>query len=311
MGVGFLFMVPAAQLEAALGVLGAAGERPWHIGELVPGAGRAAAGHAAGRRPGAARGPMSPGDLSSPGVPAAASVQPLRPPTGLPALDRSGTEFWVVRHGESTWNAQGRYQGQTDVPLSLAGRLQASILAERLTGQSFAAVYSSDLSRALETAALVAERLAGSPPVQLDTGLREIDVGVLSGKDTPQIRQEYAGYLEALRCDPWTTRRPGGESMQDLYRRAGASFQAMQERHPGGRVLVFTHGGVVRVAVGLALGGVPQNAWARLSVTNTSMTRVLLSQTGGTLLGFNDAAHLEQLNEATEADDVLGPGQEA
>lgn len=232
--------------------------------------------------------------------------------TGFQLPDRAQTtEFWVVRHGESTWNVLGRYQGQADVPLSLEGRLQAAMLAERLTGLGFAAVYSSDLSRALSTAQIVSERLEGAPEVQLDPGLREIDVGVLSGKDTPQLRLEHPEYLEALRADPWATRRPGGESMEDLYARAGASFQQMRERHPGERVLVFTHGGVVRVAVGLALGGVPQNAWARLSVTNTSVTRILLMPGGGTLLGFNDSAHLEALNEATEADDVLGPNEDS
>ncbi|WP_407570632.1 histidine phosphatase family protein [Deinococcus altitudinis] len=232
--------------------------------------------------------------------------------TGFQLPDRAQTtEFWVVRHGESTWNVLGRYQGQADVPLSLEGTLQAAMLAERLTGQSFAAVYSSDLARALSTARIVSERLEGAPEVRLDPGLREIDVGVLSGKDPPQLRLEHPEYLEALRADPWATRRPGGESMEDLYARAGGSFEQMRERHSGGRVLVFTHGGVVRVAVGLALGGVPQNAWARLSVTNTSVTRILLMPGGGTLLGFNDSAHLEALNEATEADDVLGPGEDS
>ena len=85
-------------------------------------------------------------------------------PTGFNAPDRAtATEFWVVRHGESTWNVDGRYQGQTDVPLSPVGMLQASTLAERLTGQTFAAVYSSDLLRASQTAHAVAERLAGAP----------------------------------------------------------------------------------------------------------------------------------------------------
>jgi|GEM_PF-154505 len=243
---------------------------------------------------------------NTPGQPAARLATGFHWPE--PALM---TEFWVVRHGESTWNALGRYQGQSDVPLSPEGRLQAAMLAERLTGLPFTAVYSSDLARALTTAQIVAERLAGPPEVQTDPGLREIDVSLLSGLDTPQMKRQHAAYLDALRADPWATRRPGGESMEDLYTRAGASFQAMRERHPGGRVLVFTHGGVVRVAVGLALGGVPQNAWARLSVTNTSVTRVVLTANSGTLLGFNDAAHLEALSEATEADDVLGPGQEA
>lgn len=228
-------------------------------------------------------------------------------PTGFNAPDRAtSTEFWVVRHGESTWNADGRYQGQTDVPLSHIGILQASTLAERLTGQSFAAVYSSDLLRASQTAQTVAERLAGAPTVQLDPGLREINVGELSGLVISDIRAKYPDYLKALQADPWATRRPGGESMEDLFNRCGDTFHALRARHPGQRVLVFTHGGVVRVAVGLALGGVPANAWARLNVSNTSISRVLLGNDSGALLGFNDDAHLENLIEATEADDVLG-----
>lgn len=228
-------------------------------------------------------------------------------PFGFTAPDRtSATEFWVVRHGETTWNLDGRYQGQMDVPLSPVGHLQAASLAERLTGQTFAAVYTSDLTRAAQTAEQVAERLTGHPAVTRDHELREIDVGELSGLLMTDIRERYAGYLQALAQDSWGTRRPGGESMQDLFARCGAAFHRIRAAHPGQRVLVFTHGGVVRVAVGLALGGVPAHAWARLSVTNTSITRVLLSESSGTLLGFNDAAHLESLEEATEADDVLG-----
>ncbi|WP_221088426.1 histidine phosphatase family protein [Deinococcus aquaedulcis] len=228
-------------------------------------------------------------------------------PTGFAAPDRaSATEFWVVRHGESTWNADGRYQGQADVPLSHIGILQAASLAERLTGQTFDAVYTSDLQRASRTAEIVAERLQGAPAPQTHPGLREIDVGELSGLVITEIRARYPSYLQALSTEPWSTRRPGGESMEDLYARSGAAFGALRASHPGGRVLVFTHGGVVRVAVGLALGGVPANAWARLSVSNTSITRVLLGEGSGMLLGFNDDAHLENLLEATEADDVLG-----
>lgn len=232
-----------------------------------------------------------------------------RVPTGFTAPDpKTATEFWVVRHGESVWNADGRYQGQTDVPLSSVGVLQAASLAERLTGQHFDAVYSSDLLRARQTAEAVAERLDGAPPVQPCPELREIHVGELAGLLMTEIRQRYPDYVRALGQDPWATRRPGGESMEDLYTRCGGAFDRLRARHPGGRVLVFTHGGVVRVAVGLALGGVPSNAWARLSVANTSVTRVLLGQDSGMLLGFNDEAHLENLIEATEADDVLGQG---
>ncbi|WP_420596090.1 histidine phosphatase family protein [Deinococcus sp.] len=228
-----------------------------------------------------------------------------QPPTGLSHPEAQAlTELWVVRHGESTWNAVGRYQGQTDVPLSEVGVLQASSLAERLTGRHFAAVYSSDLKRASHTAEIVTERLEGAPAVQLDTGLREIDVGELGGLNRSDIRSTYPEFVAALEADPWLTRRPGGESMADLQERSSKAFKHIAARHRGESVIVFTHGGVVRVAVGLALGGVPQNAWARLSVANTSITRILLGQSGGILLGFNDAAHLEDLEAAGEADDL-------
>ncbi len=231
-----------------------------------------------------------------------------RAPTGFRPLDRHrATEFWVIRHGESTWNVEGRYQGQTDVPLSPLGVLQAASLAERLTGRHFHAVYSSDLRRAFQTAEAVAERLDGLPAVQPDPRLREIDVGELSGKLHHEIQRDFPEYLEALLRDPWAVRRPGGESMADLAARADATFQDLHLRHPGQCVLIFTHGGVVRAAVSLALGGEPRGSWARLSVTNTSITRVLLDGARGQLLTFNDAAHLELLAEAaaTESDDLL------
>lgn len=217
----------------------------------------------------------------------------------------AGTEFWVVRHGESTWNACGRYQGQTDVPLSELGRLQALALAERLAGQEFAAVYASDLARAFQTGQIVTEKLVHPKTVQTDIGLREIDVGELGGLLRGDIQQRFPDYFAALNQDPWLTPRPGGESMKDLFQRTRAVFTSLCEEYAGRRVLVFTHGGVVRATVGLALGGVPTRAWTRLSVTNTSITRVLLGQSEGTLLSFNDSAHLENLSRLDKEDDLL------
>jgi len=222
----------------------------------------------------------------------------------LPDRD-SSTEFWVIRHGESTWNADGRYQGQTDVPLSPVGLSQAKSLADRLAGLHFDAVYSSDLLRASQTAEIIAQRLAGTCAVQLDAGLREINVGQLSGLMFADIESQYPEYLSALRSDPWATRRPGGESMQDLFIRCKAAFDRLRMRHNGKRLLIVSHGGVVRVAVGLALGNVSENAWTRLSVANTSITRVLLSPDSGALLGFNDEAHLQPLNAGTSIDDMV------
>lgn len=206
-----------------------------------------------------------------------------------------------MRHGQSTWNADGRYQGQADVPLSEIGRQQSQALAERLAtlaagGVHFDAIYTSDLSRASQTAMITAACLGLD--VCLDPRLREIHVGELSGLLREEIERDYPLYMTNLQADPWVTCRPGGESMKDLFERCREVFSEYTERHAGGRVLVFTHGGVVRVGVGLALSGLQSEpvipaVWSRLSVANTSVTRLLLSPGEGSLLCFNDEAHLE------------------
>ncbi|GEM48062.1 histidine phosphatase family protein [Deinococcus cellulosilyticus] len=226
------------------------------------------------------------------------------PPTGF-REDSELTEFWVIRHAETTWNAIRRYQGHTDVPLSEHGKLQVQALADRLEGVRVDAIYSSDLTRSMDTARGVAAVMQGQPEIQTDDRLREIDVGELGGLYLPDIEVQHKAYLEALGQDPWNTRRPGGESMADLYERVSRSFFDLRDRHRGGRVMVVTHGGVVRVAVSLALGGELRDVWARLSIDNTSITRFVLHSGGGRLLSFNDAAHLEDLSP--EDEDVQVP----
>jgi len=214
------------------------------------------------------------------------------------------TEFWVVRHGETLWNASGQAQGHTDIELSDEGRSQARQLAVRLSGLSFSALYSSDLLRARETAEIAGSLLESAPlPVLLEPRLREIDVGYFAGKNWREIHASFPEYYESLKSDPWGTKRPGGESMADLYARVQGALLELSGRHPGEKVLIFTHGGVVRVAVSLALGGGLQDVWARLSIENTSITRMLYGEGGGKLLSYNDVAHLER-SKTTEDDSV-------
>ncbi|MFN8510474.1 MAG: histidine phosphatase family protein [Deinococcaceae bacterium] len=201
------------------------------------------------------------------------------------------TEFWVVRHAETVWNAMGKVQGHADIALSSRGLQQSERLAERLRGLSFDAVYASDLERAQKTADLITSDL--SPPRVLEPRLREINVGHLSGLSHREVPERFPQYWQELSEDPWGTRRPGGESMSDLYVRVRDALLDIHCKYPGGRVLVVTHGGVVRVAVSLALGGDLQAMWARLSIENTAISRLFLSKTGSRLISYNDSAHLE------------------
>jgi broad specificity phosphatase PhoE len=162
------------------------------------------------------------------------------------------TELLLVRHGETDWNAQQRWQGQgvDDPPLNAAGVAQAEALAESLRGEHLAAVYSSDLRRALETAEIVAAML------ELDVvplpGLREIDVGSWSGLTRTQLEERFPEQLARHR-ESWGSGWEGGERIEDLTTRVVEAIQRIAADHPDDRVLAVTHGGVIRALTAHAL----------------------------------------------------------
>lgn len=153
----------------------------------------------------------------------------------------------LVRHGETAWNAEGRIQGQHDVPLSEVGHRQAGALADALAHESFDAVYSSDLMRVRQTAEPVARRLGLH--VNLEPGLRERHYGkfqlILYREARERFPEEFAQMTErGLDFDFGGT----GESLRTFAERVGGSLRDIVAKHGGGRVLVLTHGGVLDVA---------------------------------------------------------------
>lgn len=149
------------------------------------------------------------------------------------------TRLLVVRHGQSEWNALGRWQGHADIALDRTGELQAAAAAEVL-GQ-FDAIWASDLARAHRTAQIVAE-LLGVGPVRTDPRLRERNVGPWEGLTHQEVERAWPGYLQ-------TRRRPEGfEEEEPAAVRMLAAFVDIAAEHPGGEVLVVSHGGVIRAA---------------------------------------------------------------
>jgi probable phosphoglycerate mutase len=138
------------------------------------------------------------------------------------------TRLVLVRHGETDWNAEGRYQGQSDVPLNATGMAQAKALALRLSGERLDAIYTSDLARAAQTAeALAAETGA---PIHREPRLREIDQGEWEGLLLTEIQARYAEEFRRRRLDPLGTRPPGGETVGQV------------REYPSGTVAVVSHG---------------------------------------------------------------------
>ena len=153
-------------------------------------------------------------------------------------------ELVLARHAESTWNAERRWQGQLDPPLSERGREQAHALGRELAGEGVRAIVASDLVRARETARLVAGELGCE--VELEPRLRELDVGGWSGLTLDEIAARWPEELARLRAGDLDVRPGGGESRRELRVRVMAAIEATAARRAGTRFAVVTHAGVVR-----------------------------------------------------------------
>lgn len=162
------------------------------------------------------------------------------------------TELVLVRHGQTDWNIQGRYQGQADVPLNNTGLAQARELAQTLTGEHFDAIYSSDLQRARQTAEALGQALG--LPVQIDRRLREINQGDWEGRIFTDIKALFAQQIAAREKDPLGVRPPGGESVGEVAERIAAATQDIVHAHPNGRVLIVSHGLSIATLIARARG---------------------------------------------------------
>jgi broad specificity phosphatase PhoE len=169
------------------------------------------------------------------------------------------TTIFLARHGESDWNVANRFQGHSDRPLTERGRQQAHVLADLVASQEIDAVYTSPLSRARETAEIVAAR-AGLEPVAL-AELREVDTGSWSGLSRADVEARFPeGFTR------WRSGGSGwedGESYEEMAERVIGALRTIAEDHPDGRVLVISHGGPIR-AIHAAAEGVAIRDYRRL-----------------------------------------------
>jgi alpha-ribazole phosphatase len=169
------------------------------------------------------------------------------------------TELILIRHGQTDWNLQGRYQGQSDVPLNDKGREQARQLVAKLQHIEIDAIYSSDLVRARQTAQILAEAI--DAPLVLDPRLREIHQGLWEGMLFQNIQQEYSRAFERRKSDPLQVAPPEGETVGQLRHRVLSALKDILEAHPNGRVAIVAHGLSLALIL-VELNGIPiQQVW--------------------------------------------------
>ena len=209
------------------------------------------------------------------------------------------TKLILVRHGETEWNKDWRYQGQADLPLNKEGRRQALKLAKRLKEEKISAILSSDLKRAYQTANIIAK--SHHLRVKKRTALREINYGVFEGLLLEEVKKRYKTILERWWDDPLSTRIPEGETLKEFKRRVSAVYVETTRRvvsttgsDPQKTILIVAHGGSLRIIVACALGlKLPQIR--RIRFDNAGISIIILDKARAVLTLMNDLSHLQQL----------------
>ncbi len=202
----------------------------------------------------------------------------------------TATRICLVRHGETAWNAERRIQGQLDVPLSSVGHAQARAAANALSGEDFAAIYSSDLVRALHTAEAAAHLL--KLPVRRHPDLRERHYGVLQTLTYGEFEQRHPGAYARFRAREEDFALPGGgESLRRFADRVHRCVDAIAAAHAGSRVLVVTHGGVLDVLHRRASGR-PLSAPREVEIPNAALNWLEVASGRWAVLSWAERSHL-------------------
>jgi broad specificity phosphatase PhoE len=206
------------------------------------------------------------------------------------------TLLYLVRHGETDWNQEDRWQGHHDLPLSASGRAQAAAVAARLAGERLTQLHSSDLRRAAETAQVIAEACALD--FHASVALREVDVGNWAGLTRSEAKERFPeGYA---RRRAGGTGWEGGESYEQMGRRVGAYVTELLDGARGSdRIALVCHSGVVRMLVVRALGLAPGER-SRIGANDHGAVSVLRARKGEwSLRVYNDACHLHAEDESS------------
>jgi len=200
------------------------------------------------------------------------------------------TRLVVVRHGETEWNLASRIQGHTDSPLSPAGQAQAAAIAQRLAGERFDRLVSSDLGRAWRTAQAIAARTGNA--VVADARLRERNYGVAEGLTYGEVGVHYPEVFSRVRDTDPDYVVPGGESRRQLFHRVRDAFEALAREADDARIAVVCHGGVL-AALYRHVNAIPVEAVHAIPIPNASYNALVFDGGRWTVESWADTAHLE------------------
>ena len=203
------------------------------------------------------------------------------------------TRILAVRHGETAWNRDTRIQGHLDIPLNERGLAQAARLGDALQHEPVAAIYSSDLARARQTAEALAATTGAA--LKLDARLRERAFGRFEGLTWQEIAERWPEQSERWRRRDLDFAAEGGETLPVFYARCVSVVEELAAAHPGQTIAIVAHGGVMDCLyrAGSRLDLQAARSW---TLGNATINRLLYSAEGLSLVGWNDDLHLEGLS---------------
>ncbi|MDE0343323.1 MAG: histidine phosphatase family protein [Deltaproteobacteria bacterium] len=188
-------------------------------------------------------------------------------------------QIFLLRHGETRWNHEGRCQGSSDIELNETGQRQASEVAAHLSRRHIDAVYSSDLRRARETAEIV-----GGPhevAVRVEPDLRELDHGEMEGLTFVEVRERFGGLIEQWRTRPVGVELPGGERLLDVDRRVWSALNRIVEGHDDGDTIVVVSHSFPILSALCRISGTPLDQYRTFHLKPCELSHVSFTRSDG------------------------------
>lgn len=196
--------------------------------------------------------------------------------------------LYIVRHGQTDWNQQGRIQGNTDNPLNSKGLEQAQAVGEQLEGIKLNRIYPSGLQRAIQTSQAIGGKEA---PITVDIRLNERSRGIYEGKISSEVKEEFRPRFEALNDD-----MDGGESLLSISKRVSQATREIVKRHMGETIMIVGHSGVNPLVIGELIDLPPERAITEIRQGNDEVYKLIVSPNGNVAIWkLIPAGKLEEL----------------
>lgn len=202
-------------------------------------------------------------------------------------------KLYLIRHGQSKWNIEEKVQGQTDISLTKKGKHEAELMGKRLKNKKIDSIYSSDLSRAYETASIIGEKI--DKKIKTMEELREMNFGIWEGMYNLEIKEKEPIDFILWRKDPCALKIEKGETLDELQERAMNAINNIINNDPGKNIVIISHGATLKTII-LGLIKMELFHFKNLTLSNVGLTIIEFRDYNKVIKVLNDTSHIKEGN---------------